>query len=180
MKRVSCFARKAVPVAVEVFSIRRALESFMRQALRAQSAFLVRGSSRRIMSMRFRPANIRVINRRADRLGRHSRCFPLAREKQRRAAPRNCCLTRSAISEVEFQRKLNIPRVIESAHGIDYAEGAVVDVGIRSAKLRMVEGVEHLHAELKIELVLRSEVVVLEEGNVPVVDAGIVNGVESP
>ena len=38
----------------------------MRNGLRPQPARLVRGSSRRIMSMRFRPANIRVINRRAS------------------------------------------------------------------------------------------------------------------
>ena len=38
--------------------------SSMRNGLRPQPARLVRGSSRRIMSMRFRPANIRVINRR--------------------------------------------------------------------------------------------------------------------
>lgn len=37
---------------------------FMRYGLRPQPARLVRGSSRRIMTMRFRPANIRVINRR--------------------------------------------------------------------------------------------------------------------
>jgi hypothetical protein len=36
----------------------------MRYRLRPQPAHLVRGSSRRIMSLRFRPANIRVINRR--------------------------------------------------------------------------------------------------------------------
>ena len=36
----------------------------MRYGLRSQPAHLVRGSSRRIMTMRFRPANIRVINRR--------------------------------------------------------------------------------------------------------------------
>ena len=36
----------------------------MRNGLRLQPARSVRGSSRRIMSMRFRPANIRVINRR--------------------------------------------------------------------------------------------------------------------
>ena len=36
----------------------------MRHRLRPQPARLVRGSSRRIMTMRFRPANIRVINRR--------------------------------------------------------------------------------------------------------------------
>ena len=63
-----------------MFPIRRILERFMRQVLEAPPAFLVRGSSRRIMSMRFRPANIIVINRRVDRLGRHSRCFPFARK----------------------------------------------------------------------------------------------------
>jgi len=36
----------------------------MRNGLRPQPARSVRGSSRRIMAMRFRPANIRVINRR--------------------------------------------------------------------------------------------------------------------
>ncbi len=36
----------------------------MRKGFRTQPARSVRGSSRRIMSMRFRPANIRVINRR--------------------------------------------------------------------------------------------------------------------
>jgi hypothetical protein len=38
----------------------------MRNDLRIQPASLVRGSSRRIMSLRFRPANISVINRRAS------------------------------------------------------------------------------------------------------------------
>ena len=41
--------------------------------LRARPALLVRASSRRITIMRFRPANIRVINRRDSRLG-HLRC----------------------------------------------------------------------------------------------------------
>ena len=36
----------------------------MRNGFRTQPAYLVRGSSRGIMAMRFRPANIRVINRR--------------------------------------------------------------------------------------------------------------------
>ena len=40
--------------------------SSMRYGLQTQPARLVRGSSRRIMTMRFRPANIRVINRRAS------------------------------------------------------------------------------------------------------------------
>jgi hypothetical protein len=38
----------------------------VRYGFRAQPAASVRGSSRRIMSMRFRPANISVINRRAS------------------------------------------------------------------------------------------------------------------
>ena len=38
-------------------------------------ASLVRGSSRRITIMRFRPANIRVINRRNSRLDRDLRCL---------------------------------------------------------------------------------------------------------
>lgn len=45
--------------------------------LRARPALLVRGSSRRITIMRFRPANIRVINRRDSRLG-HLRCCVLS------------------------------------------------------------------------------------------------------
>ena len=40
----------------------------MRNDLQTQPAQLVRGSSRRIMSMRFRPAYISVINRRASAL----------------------------------------------------------------------------------------------------------------
>jgi hypothetical protein len=43
--------------------------------LRTEPACLVRGSSRRITIMRFRPANIRVINRRNSRLDRNLRCL---------------------------------------------------------------------------------------------------------
>jgi len=43
--------------------------------LRTEPASLVRGSSRRITIMRFRPANIRVINRRNSRLDRDFRCL---------------------------------------------------------------------------------------------------------
>ena len=42
---------------------------------RTEPATLVRGSSRRITIMRFRPANIRVINRRNSRLDRDFRCL---------------------------------------------------------------------------------------------------------
>ena len=52
-----------------------------------EPAFLVRGSSRRIMSMRFRPANIRVINRRDDHLDHHLCCWPLDQGQQHRKAP---------------------------------------------------------------------------------------------
>lgn len=45
--------------------------------LRARPALLVRGRSRRITIMRYRPANIRVINRRDSRLGHRRCCVPL-------------------------------------------------------------------------------------------------------
>jgi hypothetical protein len=44
---------------------------------------LVRGSSRRITIMRFRSANIRLINRRNSRLDRDSYCL-LKREKEKK------------------------------------------------------------------------------------------------
>jgi hypothetical protein len=65
-----------VRMAVESNTERRVLVSSMRRALWARPALLVRGSSRRITIMRFRPANIRVINRRDSRLG-HLRCCVL-------------------------------------------------------------------------------------------------------
>jgi len=40
--------------------------SSVRNGFRTQPAYSVRGSSRRIMTLRFRPANIRVINRRVS------------------------------------------------------------------------------------------------------------------
>ena len=50
--------------------------------LRARPALLVRGSSRRITIMRFRPANIRVINRRDSRLGHHRYCAFASAQKE--------------------------------------------------------------------------------------------------
>jgi hypothetical protein len=47
----------------------------------ARPAHLVRGSSRRITTMRLRPANIRVINRRDSYLDRHLRCFARPKRK---------------------------------------------------------------------------------------------------
>jgi hypothetical protein len=46
-----------------------------------------------------------VINRRDDRLGRRPHCFPLAREEQRKPAPR-MYLTGSSISEEQQFEKL--------------------------------------------------------------------------
>jgi hypothetical protein len=88
-------------MAVEPNTARRILVFSMRQALWAQPALLVRGSSRRITIMRFRPANIRVINRRVNCFDRRPHCFPLARERQRKPKPR-MYLTGSSISENKF------------------------------------------------------------------------------
>ena len=65
----------AATVAVEGHTERRILERSMRRASGLEPALLVRGSSRRITIMRFRPANIRVINRRDSRLDRLRCCF---------------------------------------------------------------------------------------------------------
>ncbi len=59
----------------------------MRNGLRTQPAQLVRGSSRRIMSMRFRPANIRVINRRVCSL---AVIGPAVRTQRSRLTSRKC------------------------------------------------------------------------------------------
>ena len=56
----------AAPMTVEGLRKGEPSTKSMLYGLRTQPALLVRGSSRRIMSMRFRPANIRVINRRAS------------------------------------------------------------------------------------------------------------------
>jgi len=59
------------------FTERRILPPFVRYGLMTQSASSVRGSSRRIMTMRFRPADIRVINRRTRLCSCHPlRAFP--------------------------------------------------------------------------------------------------------
>jgi hypothetical protein len=51
--------------------------------LRTESAPLVRGSSRRITIMRFRPANIRVTNRRNNRLDRDLHCLLRKRKRKK-------------------------------------------------------------------------------------------------
>ena len=56
--------RAVVQVAGRGRTERRILLTFVRYGVTTQPASSVRGSSRRIMTMRFRPADIRVINRR--------------------------------------------------------------------------------------------------------------------
>ena len=52
--------------------------------LRTEPAPIVRGSSRRITIMRFRPANIRVINRRKNYLDHNPRCLPRVRKRKKK------------------------------------------------------------------------------------------------
>jgi hypothetical protein len=80
----------------------------MRYGLRPQPAHLVRGSSRRIMTMRFRPANIRLINRRvcswavlgpavqnkARSKPTSGNVFPLRRPSTRNGVPERCSQSR--------------------------------------------------------------------------------------
>ena len=60
------FRTTAVPITAEGIRKGEPSTRIMRYGFRTQPALLVRGSSRRIMSMRFRPAYISVINRRAS------------------------------------------------------------------------------------------------------------------
>ena len=59
---------------------------FYAAGLRTEPALIVRGSSRRITIMRFRPANIRVINRRQNDLDRDLRCLLRERKKKKTVA----------------------------------------------------------------------------------------------
>lgn len=160
--------RRAGRVAVEGLTKRRTLICFVRQALAAQPAFSVRGSSRRITSMRFRPANTRVINRRDDILDRHLLCFPFVGAKQRcKITPPAPRLVGHSILEQQLQRKLNLPRVrtgVEACYiwersACPYAGCAgrrcaspICHGGRRTArrqKVRRVEKIEHFRSELK-------------------------------
>jgi hypothetical protein len=57
---------------------------FYAVGLRTEPAPIVRGSSRRITIMRFRPANIRVINRRKNYFDYHPRCLPRVRKRKKK------------------------------------------------------------------------------------------------
>src|SRR6185503_1583 len=72
-------------------------------SLRARPAPVVRGSSRRIMIMRYRPANIRVINRRDRHLDRLRCCVSTEKEHMEESAN----LTRSFHISVRLQPDLS-------------------------------------------------------------------------
>jgi hypothetical protein len=63
--------------------------TFYAVGLQTEPALLVRGSSRRITIMRFRPANIRVINRRENYLDRDLRCLLTARTRKKKTVARS-------------------------------------------------------------------------------------------
>src|SRR6266702_2376193 len=87
---------------------RRILDRSMRQA-HAQLALLVRGSSRRITIMRFRPANIRLINRRQTC---PDRCSPCSRTTSTATAnPRAPSLLLDTVTPYQTdQSSPNLPR----------------------------------------------------------------------
>ena len=62
---------------------------FYAVGLRTEPAFIVRGSSRRITIMRFRPANIRVISRRKNYLDHDLRCFLRVRRRKKKTVARS-------------------------------------------------------------------------------------------
>ena len=96
----------------------------MRYGLRPQPAQLVRGSSRRIMTMRFRPANIRVINRRVcswavvgPAVPNQTRSkltsgnvFPLRRPSRLRWMPERCSTSRVRFAAPNTGAPLTPPR----------------------------------------------------------------------
>ena len=62
---------------------------FYAVSLRTEPAPIVRGSSRRITIMRFRPADIRVINRRQNYLDHDLRCLLRARRRKKKTVARS-------------------------------------------------------------------------------------------
>jgi hypothetical protein len=61
-------------------------QDFLCGSLRTEPALLARGSSRRITIMRFRPANIAVINRRENYLDRDLLCLLRKTRKKKTVA----------------------------------------------------------------------------------------------
>jgi len=95
----------------------------MRYGLRLQPAHLVRGSSRRIMTMRFRPANIRVINRRVCSWAvigpavqnqrsklTNGNVFPLRRPSKQGWMPERCSTSRVRCAAPNYGAPLTPPR----------------------------------------------------------------------
>jgi hypothetical protein len=62
---------------------------FYAVGLRTEPAPIVRGSSRRITIMRFRPANIRVISRRENYLDHDLRCLLTGKRRKKKTVARS-------------------------------------------------------------------------------------------
>jgi hypothetical protein len=124
----------------------------MRNGFRTQPARLVRGSSRRIMSMRFRPANIRVINRRVCSSAVLSAL--LSQTKQAQGPPAGTCSHRSRPSNVSpLPERCSQSRVRFAAPN----SGAPLTAALRSGPLllRRAAPAGTLNGPLKINPVSR-------------------------
>jgi hypothetical protein len=84
---------------------RRTLVRSLRHDLLIRFARLVRGSSRRIMTVRFRPADIRVINRRICFLDYHPCCPTKHREERASPARSKTLLDRSLHIRTRIKHK---------------------------------------------------------------------------
>jgi hypothetical protein len=121
----------AEPMTAQETTKRRTLLCSMRNGLRPQPAHLVRGSSRRIMTMRFRPANIRVINRRVCSwavLGpavqnqrsklTSGNVFPLRRPSTRVGVPERCSPSRVRFAAPNNGAPLTAPGRFRASPGM--------------------------------------------------------------
>jgi hypothetical protein len=88
---------------------------------RPRLAFLVRGSSRRITTMRPRSANIRVINRRHSLLGDRplgSACHRLRRRQEQARCARRCATLDSILAGARIATKGGLtPSIVQKEEG---------------------------------------------------------------
>src|SRR6266702_2193216 len=109
------------------------------------------------MTMRFRTADIRVINRRIC----VSSCHPLCRLSiefglcQRKIQPRlNLRLDRSPASENQFQRELQLARILRTG---DVAEICRERSPVRNIEVRVIENIVSLGPELELDSFLKRD-----------------------
>ena len=113
----------------------------MRYGFRTQPARLVRGSSRRIMTMRFRPANIRVINRRVCSWAviglavQNQNCSKLTSGKGNfpaKAARRERCNSRTVLAVKGSLRRAKSRRALDSSGPFRWKHWRTVSTCVRS------------------------------------------------